>query len=359
MLQALVEKTKTITRELGCLSPVLDRRLEAALKGGIDRGREEELKTAIRTAGADPQRRATVVEELDTATRAQRDRLAKQLDGLRDLLDTSRAHLDLREASFRAALDCSLELLGASPLAPAGGERGAPNGASGAAVDGGARWRFPALDRRAGADGSWTETLDTLRAPRAPGQKEWEWRSQAPIRPVMFEDAGALDADAVHLHLEHRVVKRLLGRFLAQGFVHDDLSRACVGQTRDAVPRVVLLGRLSLYGPGAARLHDEVIAVAARWTDGPCAPRRFGRTRARPRRGRWSCSRRRSPTRGSTASSRRSGRGYWRASGATWRSCGRTSRREGAGRGAGRGAAAGARGQGGEGDARDPACSSA
>jgi parvulin-like peptidyl-prolyl isomerase len=30
---------------------------------------------------------------------------------------------------------------------------------------------------------------------------------------------------------------------------------------------VILLGRLALYGPGAARLHEEIIPVTARWTD--------------------------------------------------------------------------------------------
>jgi hypothetical protein len=59
----------------------------------------------------------------------------------------------------------------------------------------------------------------------------------------------------------------LLGRFTAQGFVHHDLSRACLAQTGDGVPRVILLGRLCLYGPGAARLHEELIAITARWTD--------------------------------------------------------------------------------------------
>lgn len=53
----------------------------------------------------------------------------------------------------------------------------------------------------------------------------------------------------------------------AQGFVHHDLSRACLAQTTDAIPRVLLLGRLCLYGPGAARLHEELIPITARWTD--------------------------------------------------------------------------------------------
>ena len=33
------------------------------------------------------------------------------------------------------------------------------------------------------------------------------------------------------------------------------------------MPRVVLLGRLSLYGRKAERLHEEVVPVAARWIE--------------------------------------------------------------------------------------------
>jgi hypothetical protein len=59
----------------------------------------------------------------------------------------------------------------------------------------------------------------------------------------------------------------LLGRFTAQGFVHYDLSRACLAQTMDSVPRIVLLGRLCLYGTRGVRLHEELVPVSARWTD--------------------------------------------------------------------------------------------
>ena len=109
--------------------------------------------------------------------------------------------------------------------------------------------------------------MDTLRAPRKRDQKLWEWRHSSPIRPVVFEDPGLVGDDVVHLHLEQRVVRRLLGRFTAQGFVHHDLSRACFAQATDSIPRVILLGRLALYGEGAARLHEELIPVTARWTD--------------------------------------------------------------------------------------------
>ncbi|MCX7113768.1 MAG: hypothetical protein NTX45_27570 [Proteobacteria bacterium] len=62
-------------------------------------------------------------------------------------------------------------------------------------------------------------------------------------------------------------MQRLLGRFLSQGFVHHDLSRACLAQSEDAIPRVVMLGRLALYGPGAVRLHEELLTVTARWQE--------------------------------------------------------------------------------------------
>jgi hypothetical protein len=109
--------------------------------------------------------------------------------------------------------------------------------------------------------------MDSLRVPRPRDQKVWEWRRTSPIREVVFEDPGVVTDEIVQLHLEQRVVQRLLSRFTAQGFVFHDLSRACLAQTTDAVPRVLLIGRLALYGPGAARLHEELVPVTARWID--------------------------------------------------------------------------------------------
>ena len=49
-------------------------------------------------------------------------------------------------------------------------------------------------------------------------------------------------------------------RYLAQGFSANDLSRVTVVRSkRDAVARVIVFGRLSLFGVGAARLHDAVM----------------------------------------------------------------------------------------------------
>ena len=84
---------------------------------------------------------------------------------------------------------------------------------------------------------------------------------------VVFEDVGVLTEDTVHLHLEQRVVQRLLARFRSQGFIYHDLSRACLAQAADSIPRVILLGRLSLYGQGAERLHEEMVPITARWIE--------------------------------------------------------------------------------------------
>lgn len=254
VLQVLVNKTETIQQELGSLSLVI----EVKLSRGIRRQELDTLAREIDTAQIPTDRKATVEEELE-AVRERREQLAQQQEELQDILHKSQEALGFSEIHFRDSLSCALELLGAEQLQPVNGNPDAQAATR--------RWKFPDLDRRAGADPSWADTLDTLRPPRRREQKLWEWRRDAPIRPVIFQDPGEINEDVVHLHLEHRVVQRLLNRFLTQGFVHDDLSRACVSQTRDAVPRLILLGRLSLYGPHAARLHDEIVAVAARWTD--------------------------------------------------------------------------------------------
>lgn len=254
ILAALVRKTNTIREELGSLAQVIDSRLDAIMKGGIRRNQIDDLEREIQTADPEKDRRQTVEEELE-ANRERQLELRKQIDRLRNMLADSQKAIGLSQDQFRSAISCALELLGAEPL------KSSPNG------KGPARLLFPALDQRPGADPSWAETMDSLRAPRPREQKFWEWRRNSPIRPVVLEDPGEVTEEVVQLHLEHRVVQRLLARFTAQGFVHHDLSRACLAQTTDAIPRVLLIGRLALYGPGAARLHEELIPVTARWVD--------------------------------------------------------------------------------------------
>ncbi len=258
VLEVLVRKTRTIKRELGSLSKVIDDDIERRLRGGIRHRDADRLKHAIETADLDEVRRQITEEELEAA-RDRRDDLTEQVERCRGLLERSRTWVGFEAEPFRDALSCALELLGAEPLARDGGGNGGGQGR--------ATWTFPALDRRTGADPTWAATLDTLRPPRRRDQKLAEWRREAPIRPVVFEDAGVLGDDTVHLHLEQRVAQRLLARFRAQGFVHHDLSRACLAQARDSIPRVVLLGRLCLYGRRAERLHEEIVPLAARWVE--------------------------------------------------------------------------------------------
>ena len=276
VLDTLVRKTGTIKNELGSVSPVVERRLETLLGGGIRHDQERELDAAIggvdaEGTGDEVGPRSTVITEELEEVRQRRQDLAAQIDRLRQMLETSREWIGLDDRHFHDALSASLEILGAEPLKPADQDEALDDKAT-------ARWVFPPLHERQGADLSWSATLDSLRTPRKKGQKPWEWRKEAPILPVIFRDPGTLNSDRVHLHLEHRVVKRLLGRFLAQGFLHKELTRACVVRTDENIPRVVVLGRLSLYGDGASRLHDEVVAIAAEWSD----PENRGRKKLRP-----------------------------------------------------------------------------
>ncbi len=254
VLEVLVRKTETIKRELGSLSKVIDEDIERRLGQGIRHRDAERLARDIEQADLDAEAKRVSGEELE-ATRDRQEALKAQIQRCQNLLEASRIWTGFEAAPFRDALSCSLELLGAERLKETTDEEGRPV------------WTFPRLDRRAETDASWAATIDTLRAPRKQDQKLTDWRREAPIRPVVFEDAGVLTEDTVHLHLEQRVAQRLLSRFRSQGFIHHDLSRACLAQAADSIPRVILLGRLSLYGHGAERLHEEVVPITARWIE--------------------------------------------------------------------------------------------
>lgn len=253
VLQVLVRKTETIRKELGSLAQVVESRLETTMSRGIRHADVDAMRHEIEAADIEATAKATVQNELEDARQRQHD-LRQQIDGLRNRLEASRSWIGLDDEHFRQALNSSLDLIGADGLKPATADDGGPR-----------RFVFPDLDQR--ADPTWIETMDSLRTLRPRGEPLWEWRRESPIRPIVFEDPGVVSDDVVHLHLEHRVVRRLLGRFTAQGFVHHDLSRACLTQTKDSVPRVVLLGRLCLYGAQGVRLHEEVVPISARWID--------------------------------------------------------------------------------------------
>jgi hypothetical protein len=76
-----------------------------------------------------------------------------------------------------------------------------------------------------------------------------------------------MNSAAAQLHLSHPFVKRILSRFLSQGYSAHDLSRVTIVRSRDSLIRVIAFGRLSLFGRGASRLHDQLVSVAARWVE--------------------------------------------------------------------------------------------
>lgn len=254
VLEVLVRKTETIKRELGSLSQVIDDEIERRLRQGIRHRDAERLARELELADLDAERKRVTEEELEAA-RDRQNKLQEQLARCETLIESSRLWTGFRAEAFRDALSCALELLKAPPLAETTDEEGRRV------------WTFPPLDRRPDTGPGWAATLDSLRVPQKTGQPLADWRREAPIRPVVFKDAGAVTEDVVHLHLEQRAAQRLLALFRSQGFLHHDLSRACVLRAADSIPRVILLGRLALYGQGAERLHEELVPVAARWLD--------------------------------------------------------------------------------------------
>jgi len=240
VIRTLVRKTEKIRTELGSLSPVLERRIEELFVEGL----KPSLAHTIEMLDASASGRRAIEEELESV-RKRKVQLAEELKSLEEYLQDSKDYVGLTRPDFINAISTALELNNCPPL------QGGPD-----------RWQFPEIQGRA-----WSRSMDALRAPKPKDMDFFEWRASSPIRPIVFESPTHIDEGVVHLHLEHRVVQRLLGRLRAQGFVHNDLARACVGQTDDAIRRVVLLGRVSLYGPGASRLHDAIIAVTARWID--------------------------------------------------------------------------------------------
>lgn len=244
VLRVLARKTRTIKQELGSFTDVISKKLKSGIRRDLVVQTADELEH-LQDAEADKVRD----EELE-ATRSRHDDLKKEITALEHRVSDSAKAINFDPAMLQDAISCSLEILGAEGLKSSAADR----------------FVLPNLDSQRGGDPKWMPTLDTLRPPPENGKRDYEWRRNSPIRPVTFQAPEGIDDTVVQLHLSHRLVQRLLGRFSSQGFVYDDLSRACFANSADTIPRVVLLGRLSVYGPNAARLHEEIITITARWT---------------------------------------------------------------------------------------------
>jgi SNF2 family DNA or RNA helicase len=245
VLRRLVEKTEIIRKQLGSASPVIETRISELLAGGIERSRADLVAAEIdRIEQSDKERRACddlePVREADAA-------LARRVEQLRSQLERSRRRVGVDQVQLRRVVTYGLKLAGAPPLHQT--------------AEGGLR-RFEFREdevARVRDEG----TGRTLRALREPTDRLGTGR----LRPVSFDPPPDTDAETVQLHLEHPLVTRLIDHFSNQGLVHHELSRACLAVAPDAIPRVVLMGRLSLWGSGAARLHEEIVRVAARWIE--------------------------------------------------------------------------------------------
>jgi hypothetical protein len=259
VLEALVRKTELIASQLGSAGQVLAARISDDLdRNGIIAAQAETLARAIADA-ADDEGASRAREELDDETERRRKREARNIDELRRLLEDSGRRVGVETNELKRIAGISLSRLGTHLMQQPNTEE--------AGTD------LYTLDPNdpAFAAGTWAEALDDLRVRRRRRNEPLkDYRATAALRRLSFAPAvlpnGADVPDVVQLHLEHRLIRRLLARFTSQGF-QGNLSRCCVVAGPGAQPRVVLLGRLALYGPSAARLHEEILPVTAIWQE--------------------------------------------------------------------------------------------
>ena len=246
VLKALVAKVDTIQRELGSIGSVLLDRLNGVLEDGIGAATLGKLTAAEEAEGLEE----TASIELESASaRGDLQKLREEIEEAGAILNRSRKVMDFDPVLLRETLDVGLELAGAPRL-------------EAASVPDADAWIVPELPE------SWQPTLDTLRPPRRRDEPFWEFRKRPP-QPIVFRPPPRMNSALSHLHLQHPFVQRVLGRFLSQGYSAHDLSRVTVVRTRhDSLARVIAFGRLSLFGSGATRLHDQLVSVAARWIEG-------------------------------------------------------------------------------------------
>ena len=260
VLEALVRKTETIREQLGSVGQVIEDRITKRLaESGIGRGQGAALARAIAEEN-DAERLARARAEMDDEERARHERLLQEQDDLRRALERSRERVGVNPEDLQRVAAAALSRAGL-----------ALDSARGEPVGNVATFHLNPNDAAFAKDAGWDDAFDDLRIrPRKRGERLGEWRRNAPIRSIAFRppvlDDGRDATDVVQVHLEHRLIRRLLSRFLSQGF-QSKLSRVSVIVGPGAQPRVVLMGRLAVYGAGAIRLHEEVIPITAIWTE--------------------------------------------------------------------------------------------
>ena len=249
VLQVVVEKVDRIQRELGSLSAVVLERIEDALEPhGIDGLSQQRLELA---AEGDATEAAVALSEVE-ATRADKARIRAEIEAAGDCYARSKRFFEPNAEGLQSTVAKALELSGAEGLFEPTEEGRDPDHPKEAQ-----HFALPKLPPE------WSRTLDPLRPPKPRDMTWWEWRQKLGLRPVVFEPLQRMTDEVVQLHLEHPVVRRALRRFTAQGYAAHDLQRASLVRYAGTRERVVLLGRLSLFGAGATRLHDGLVEVVA------------------------------------------------------------------------------------------------
>lgn len=266
VLDALLRKTETIRTQLGSAGRVIEERITQRLaESGIGRGRAKAIAEGI-AAEADRERTARAQAEMDDAEQARHNRLLREMDDLRRALERAQERVGVDPEQLHAVVSTALDRA-KFPLDKAAGNKVGPV----------ATFTLDPTHPAFATDASWADAFDDLRKRRRKrGERLAEWRRAAPVRAIAFTPPVLPDGrdadDVVQVHLEHRLVRRLLSRFLSQGF-QSGLQRACAVIGPGAQPRAILIGRVALYGPNAARLHEEIIPVTALWTEADRAKR--------------------------------------------------------------------------------------
>ena len=266
VLDVLVKKTEEIRNSLGTVPPVVVSRLNELIQKGINPTSIGETISKIQ--GVDQEEaikrsQELIRVELEDNSREREDALKDQISRLEKALIKSEKWLNFSSDLFRNALNMSLKVNASNNNCPP--QIILKNSSINKEDYETAEWIFPSSCDLPGGDQAWGDVLDYLRPPRKPGQKIWEWRRETIPQPVVFKDPEKVDSGRVHLHLEHPLVKRVLSRFLVRGFQTNNLSKAAVLATNDDTAKLILIARLSLYGYGATRLHDEMIELVAEW----------------------------------------------------------------------------------------------
>src|ERR1019366_9262735 len=168
-------------------------RFSDVLESGIDATTAQKLEAA-EAGGA---LKETASEELEDQ-RGELAKVRKEIEEAGEILERSKKVMDFDPMLLRDAIDVGLELSGAGKLQPV-------------TLADTEAWAMPDLPE------SWQQTVDTLRPPRARAEPFWEFRKKPP-QPVVFRPPLKMNSGLSHLHLQHPVVQRVLGRFLSQGY---------------------------------------------------------------------------------------------------------------------------------------------